>query len=124
MVLVHVQIVFCYRIAVVSIDVVGLGVVVVWDEKILEHFGDVVGHADVHVFGCVIPIEGHSEHIGTCHVDGYFIGIPKSRDKVVQVLLSHIFYAKIIDNECEGNGSGVVFPKSSGKFAGGITVFG
>ncbi len=41
---------------------------------------------------------------------------------MVDVLLTRVFYPKIIDDKCEGDGAGDVFPKAGRLFAFKISV--
>ena len=52
-----------------------------------------------------------------------FVMFLEGRHEVVNVFFTNVFYAKIVDHKCEGNGSCDVLPEAKEQVCFGLTVF-
>ena len=75
--------------------------------EIFEH-GDVTG-----VCG-IVPVDGESSEEGTSPVDGYGVEFLEGLDEVVGVLFSDVLDAKVVYNDREEYGFGIVLPQRWG----------
>ena len=82
-----------------------------------ECFFDVAGHGQVDGAGCVVPFECHAEvafagPFGGAGVKGF-----EAREEMFGVFAADIFDAEVVDDETEGDGTGVVTEEAGCVFA-------
>jgi hypothetical protein len=90
----------------------------------LQLFDDVAWHGNVKGVCTVIPFEVYAAVEVAVPIFGEFIFFFDALDKVVDILLTRIFYAKIVDNKCEGDGACCVLPEARTLLAFKIFVGG
>ena len=76
---------------------------------------EIFGHGDVTGMCGVVPIDGESTEEGTSPVDGDGVEFLEGLDEVVSVLFSDVLDKKVIYNEGEKYGFGVVLPQRRGS---------
>ena len=73
---------------------------------------DIAGHGKVDLTFLVVPIECDAEIPSSFPVFFNFVVLLKCLDKMVDVGFIDVFNTKVIHNQCEADGSPVVFPIS------------
>ena len=76
---------------------------------------EIFGHGDVSGFCDVVPLHVESAEEGTSPVEGGDVDFMEGLDEVVRVLFSVILDAKVVYNEGEEYGFGVVLPQRRGS---------
>ena len=71
---------------------------------------EVCGHGDVTCVCCVVPVNSESAKEGICPVDGDCVEFLEGLDEVVVVLFSDVLDAKVVYDEGEKYGFGLVLP--------------
>jgi hypothetical protein len=71
----------------------------------LQLFDDVARHGNVEGACIVIPFEVYDAAEVAVPIFGEFIFFVDALDKVVDILLTCIFHAKIVNDKCEGDGA-------------------
>jgi hypothetical protein len=90
----------------------------------LQLFDDVARHGNVEGACVLIPFEAYATVEVAVPILGEFIFLFDAHDKVVDISLTHIFHAKIINNKCEGDGVRHVLPEAGHLLAFEISVGG
>jgi hypothetical protein len=90
----------------------------------LQLFDDVARHGNVEGACVVIPFEAYAAVEVAVPIFGEFIFFFDALDKVVDILLTHIFHSKIVDNKCEGDGACRVLPEAGSLLAFKISMGG
>ena len=72
----------------------------------------------------IVPVDGESAEEGTSPVDGDGVEFLEGLDEVVGVLFSDVLDAKVVYNEGEKYGFGVVLPQCRGSGYRGETELG
>ncbi len=90
----------------------------------LELLDDVPRHGDVERSLVLIPLELNPAVEISVPIYGEFIFLLDAGDEVVNIFLTFVFYAEIIDGQREGDGPGCVFPKTWGLSALEVSVGG
>jgi hypothetical protein len=88
----------------------------------LQLFDDVAWHGNVKGACVVIPFEPYAAVEVAIPNLGEFIFLFDAHDKVVNIFLTHIFHAKIVDNKCEGDGVCHVLPEAGRLLAFEISM--
>jgi hypothetical protein len=70
----------------------------------LQLFDDVARHGNVEGACVVIPFKAYATVVVAIPILGEFIFFFDAHDKVVNIFLTRIFHAKIVNNKCEGEG--------------------
>jgi hypothetical protein len=71
----------------------------------LQLFDDVARHGNVEGACVLIPFEAYAAVEVAIPILGEYIFLFDEHDKVVNIFLTRIFHAEIIDNKCEGDGA-------------------
>ena len=71
---------------------------------------EIFGHGDVTCVCGVVPVDGESTEEGTSPVYGDGVEFLEGLDEVVGVLFSNVLHAKVVYDEGEKYGFGVVLP--------------
>jgi hypothetical protein len=90
----------------------------------LQLFDDVAQHGNVESACIIIPFEAYATVKVTVPIFGEFIFFVDALDKVVDILLTHMFHDKIINDKCEGDGACRVLPEAGSLLAFEISVGG
>ncbi len=90
----------------------------------LQLFDDVARHGNVEGACVVIPFEAYAAVEVAVPILGEFIFLFDAHDKVVDIFLTHIFHAKIVNNKCEGDGACYVLPEAGHLLAFKISMGG
>ena len=77
---------------------------------------EIFGHGDVTGVCSVVPVDGESSEEGTSPVDRDGVEFLEGLDEVVGVLFSDVLDSKVVYNEGEEYGFGVVLPQRCGLF--------
>ena len=85
---------------------------------------EILGHGDVTGVYGVVPFDGESAEEGISPVNGDGVEFLEGLDEVVGVLFSDVLYAKIVNDEGEEYGLGVVIPQRRGSGYRGETELG
>ena len=85
---------------------------------------EIFRHGDVTGVDSVVLVYGESTEEGTSPVDGDGVEFLEGLDEVVGVLFSDVLDAKVIYDEGEPYGFGVVLPQSRGSGYRGKTEIG
>ncbi len=85
---------------------------------------NITWHGEVDSTVLVVPFKGDAAVQGTFPVGGCGVVRVEGCEQVFSVLLSHIFYAKVVDDEREANRPGVMFPEAVCVFGGSVAVGG
>ena len=85
---------------------------------------EVFGHGDITGACGAVPVDGESTEKGTSPVNGDGVEFLEGLYEVVVVLFSDVLDAKIVYNEGEPYGFGVVLPQSWGSGYRGKTELG
>ena len=88
----------------------------------LELFDDVSRHGDIERAFDVVPFEAYSTVEVAVPIFSEFIFFLDAIYQVVNVLLTRVFYSKIVDDKCECDGAGGVLPKAGRLFAFEVSV--
>jgi hypothetical protein len=89
----------------------------------LQLFDDVAWHGNVKGACVVIPFEAYAAVEVAVPIFGEFIFFVDALDKVVDILLTRIFHAKIVDNKCEGDGACCVLPEAGSLLSFKISMW-
>ena len=73
---------------------------------------DIAWYTDVAVAGSVVPFSAHASKYIACHVVFDAMEFLEDIEEVGKVFYAHIFYAKVVDNETELDGSLFVAPET------------
>ncbi len=84
----------------------------------LQLFDDVAWHGNVEGACIVIPFEAYATVEVAVLILGEFIFLFDAHDTVVDIFLTHIFHAEIVNKKCEGDGACRVLPE-----AGRLLIF-
>ena len=76
---------------------------------------EILGHGDITGVCGVVPVDGDSSEEGTIPVDGDGVEFLEGLYEVVGVLFSDVLDAKVVYDEGEKYGFGVVFPQRRGS---------
>jgi hypothetical protein len=90
----------------------------------LQLFDDVAWHGTVEGACIVIPCEAYAAVEVAIPIFSEFIFFFDALDKVVNILLTLIFHAKIVNNKCEGDGACRVLPEAGSLLAFKISMEG
>ncbi len=90
----------------------------------LQLFDDVARHGNVEGALIIIPFEAYAAVEVAVPIFGEFIFFFDALDKVVDILLTHIFHSKIVNNKCEGDGAFCMLPEAGHLLAFKISVGG
>ena len=90
-----------------------------WDRvfKTGQCLGKIAGHHKVDLPSFVIPFYGNSAIAFPFPAARAFVILSHRVYQTLHVLLANILYPKIVDNEGEADGSGVMFPETGGCLA-------
>jgi hypothetical protein len=91
---------------------------------LLQLFDDVARHGNLKGACVVIPFEAYAAVEVAVQVLGEFIFLFDAHDKVVDIFLTCIFHAEIVNNKCEGDGACRVLPEAGCLLAFEISVGG
>ena len=101
-----------------------LGALRHWMLEFYQGCLDIFGHGDVTGVCGVIPVYGDSTEEGTSPVDVNGVEFLEGLDEVDGVLFSDVLDAKVVYNEGEKYGFGVVLPQRRGSGHRGKTELG
>ena len=87
-----------------------------------ESFGDVARDGEVHLLFVVVPVKGDAKVSGAGVFDCDFIMSLEDACQVRFVLFAGVFYAKIVNAQCELDGSRFVEPQAGGELTLKITL--
>jgi hypothetical protein len=90
----------------------------------LQLFDDVGRHGNVEGACVVISFEAYAAVEVSVPIFGEFIFFFDALDKVVDILLTGIFHAEIVDDKCEGDGACRMLPEAGSLLAFEISVGG
>ena len=92
--------------------------------KTVQHGGDVMRHGDFDIPLGVIPVDGEStvEFAIPVFCDG--VQVAQSSEEVQGMFFAFVFDAEVVDDEGEGDGSGVVAPERWGEGDWVVSRFG
>ena len=76
---------------------------------------EIFWHGDVTGACGIVPVNGESAEEGTSPVDGDGVEFLEGLDEVVRVLFADVLDPKVINEEGENDGLGVVFPERGGS---------
>ena len=76
---------------------------------------EIFWHGDVAGACGIVPVNGESADDGTGPVDGDVVEFLEGLDEVVRVLFADVFDPKVINDEGENDGLGVVLPERRGS---------
>ena len=85
---------------------------------------EIVGHGDVTGVCGVVPVDGESVEEGTSPVNGYGVEFLEGLGEVVSNLIFDVLDAKVVYDEREKYGFGVVLPQRRGSGYRGETKLG
>jgi hypothetical protein len=90
----------------------------------LQLFDDVAQHGNVEGACILIPFEVYAAVEVAVPILGEFIFLFDAHDKVVDIFLTRIFHAEIVNNKCEGDGACRELPEARRLLAFEISVGG
>ena len=85
---------------------------------------EIFGHGDVTGVCGIVPVDGESAEEGTSPVNGDGVEFLEGLDEVVGILFSDVLDAKVVYDEGEEYGFGVVLPQCQGSGYRGETELG
>ncbi len=60
----------------------------------------------------VVPVKGKSDVSCSFPIYVNFVFFLQDANEVVRILITHVFYSEVVDNECEADGSPFVLPET------------
>ncbi len=90
----------------------------------LQLFDDVGRHGNVEGACIIIPFEAYATVEVTVLIFSEFIFFVDALDKVVDILLTRMFHAKIVNDKCEEDGACRVLPEAGSLLAFEISMGG
>ena len=79
-------------------------------------------HGDVNAAFLVVKLDGVAKNFLSFFVDSDLVEVLQDCDKMVEILLTNVFDAKIVHNECKGYFAFCMRPKCQGVWSWMITV--
>ena len=74
--------------------------------------------------GQVVPVDGDPEEFRAGAVNGDGVLLLEGEAEVFEVLWVRVFYTKVVNDGCEGDGIFFVAPEGQGLLDGGVAVWG